>query len=372
MDGSGNETESNSFNNILEVIILAKTRFYQPVNTMDLLRAYVSTGSVNGMLSESLGDPYTRYMEQHAYESMMDDTSGVFGGIGISIGIRDNQLTIVSPIRGTPGERAGLRAHDKIVKIDDRATDHMTTDEAANLMRGQEGTEVTLTIERGEETLVIPIIRAMINVNSVERVEMLDGEIGYIQLTNFSGRTFNELVEALALLDADGMGGLILDLRFNPGGTFVSALQVADEFISSGALVHLEDRNANRGTYEATFEGTRDPLPMAVLINGSSASASEIVAGALRDHELAVLVGSTTFGKGLVQSVIPLREGGALSLTEQVYLTAGGHDINQEGIEPDYVIELEYDEEEAIYLGEIDDHEDRQLMKAMEIVRDLL
>jgi carboxyl-terminal processing protease len=163
------------------------------------------------------------------------------------------------------------------------------------------------------------------------------------------------------------MAGLILDLRFNPGGTLSAALQVADEFIHTGPIVHLEDRDGNRHSFTASAENTRNPIPMVVLINGSSASASEIVAGALRDHDLAVLVGTTTFGKGLVQSIVPLRGGGAISLTEQVYLTAGGHDINEVGIEPDYVIEISEEEEVAIYFDEAE--VDVQLDKALEIIR---
>ncbi len=367
--GAGPESavQAGDAGNLLEIVSLVRARFYRQVDVADLLSAYASTGSVRGMLAQALGDPYTRYMDQHAYESLMSDTSGVFGGIGIVIGIRDEQLTIISPIKGTPGERAGLRANDRIIRIGDRDTNYMTTDEAASLMRGEPGTEVTITIQRDEESFDVTIVRDMISVNSIEKVEMLEPGIGYIHLTNFSDRTYRELVEALDQLDAEGIEGLILDLRFNPGGTLSAALQVADEFVSSGDLLHLEDRDGNRSSFAAVEEGTRTPIPMVVLINGSSASASEIVAGALRDHGLAVLVGTTTFGKGLVQSIVPLRDGGAISLTEQVYLTAGGHDINEVGIVPDYEIEISEEEELAIYFGEAE--VDLQLEKAVEIIR---
>jgi carboxyl-terminal processing protease len=367
--GAGPESavQAGDAGNLLEIVSLVRARFYRQVDVADLLSAYASTGSVRGMLAQALGDPYTRYMDQHAYESLMSDTSGVFGGIGIVIGIRDEQLTIISPIKGTPGERAGLRANDRIIRIGDRDTNYMTTDEAASLMRGEPGTEVTITIQRDEESFDVTIVRDMISVNSIEKIEMLEPGIGYIHLTNFSDRTYRELVEALDQLDAEGIEGLILDLRFNPGGTLSAALQVADEFVSSGDLLHLEDRDGNRSSFAAVEEGTRTPIPMVVLINGSSASASEIVAGALRDHGLAVLVGTTTFGKGLVQSIVPLRDGGAISLTEQVYLTAGGHDINEVGIVPDYEIEISEEEELAIYFGEAE--VDLQLEKAVEIIR---
>lgn len=366
-----NNGNSDDFSSVMEVITLVRSRFYKPVDTTELLSAYVTTGSINGMLAETLQDPYTRFMDQHAYEGMLSDTSGVFGGIGIVIGIQDEQLTIVSPIKGTPGERGGLRAQDKIIKIDDRDTHYMTTEEAASLMRGAPQTEVTLTIQRGDEVLEVLIVRDLINVNSIDKAVILEPGIGYIYLTNFSDRTYEELVKALVDLDEQGMEGLILDLRFNPGGTLAAALQVANEFVAEGSLVYLEDRDGNRIGYEATKQGTREEIPMVVLVNGSSASASEIVSGALRDNDLAVLVGTHTFGKGLVQSVIPLRDGGAITLTEQVYLTAGGHDINQVGLLPDYELEIDEEEELAIYLGDTD-VEDTQLMKALEIVRSKL
>lgn len=365
--GTESAVVTDDAGSLLEIVTLVRSRFYKPVEVSDLLSAYAETGSIRGMLAKALEDPYTRYMDQHAYESLMSDTSGVFGGIGIVIGIRDEQLTIISPIKGTPGEQAGLRGNDRIIKIEDRDTNYMTTDEAASLMRGEPGTEVTITIQRDEEILDVSIVRDLISVNSIERTEMLEPGIGYIQLTNFSDRTYSELRTALDQLEAEGMAGLILDLRFNPGGTLSAALQVADEFIHTGPIVHLEDRDGNRHSFTASAENTRNPIPMVVLINGSSASASEIVAGALRDHDLAVLVGTTTFGKGLVQSIVPLRGGGAISLTEQVYLTAGGHDINEVGIEPDYVIEISEEEEVAIYFDEAEI--DVQLDKALEIIR---
>ena len=357
---------STDLDHLLEVVSLVRFSFYKPVNVADLLSAYARTGNITGMLAEALEDPYTRLMDQNAYESLISDTSGVFGGIGIVIGIRDELLTIVSPIKGTPGERAGLRGTDQIIRIGERSTEFMTTEEAASLMRGEPGTEVTITIRRDEEEFDVTIVRDIINVMSIEEVKMVQPGIGYIRLASFSDRTHDELVAALDQLEAGGMQGLILDLRFNPGGPLGAAIEVADEFIASGPIVHLEDRNGDRASWEAVEAGTRKPVPMVILVNGSSASASEIVAGALRDHGLAVLVGTTTFGKGLVQSVIPLRDGGALSLTAQVYLTAWGHDINESGIEPDYELEISDEEMEAIFLGEAE--VDRQLDKAVEII----
>lgn len=359
-----------SIGTVLEVIALVKTRHYfQPVSTFELFKGYVVNGTINGMLKAALDDPYTRHMDAIAFENMMNTTTGIYGGIGLSVGILEDRVTVVSPIKGTPGERAGLRRGDKIIAIDDKDTTYMTLDEAVSLMRGPEGTELDLTIQRGEEIFQVHIVREMINVVSVPEYYIIDEEydIGYIEITNFSERTYEELVKALESLDAQGQRALILDLRHNPGGTLNSALQVTNEFVSGAPLVYLEDKEGNRTPFESYGENKRKPLPMAVLINGGSASASEIVSGALQDNGLATLIGTTTFGKGLVQSLYPLRDGSALTVTEQGYLTSGGKDINGVGIEPDIVVEVTLEEEEAIYLGEAE--YDPQLEKALEVLR---
>lgn len=365
--------EHESIGTVLEVIALVKTRhYYQPVSTFDLLKGYVLTGTINGMLRHALDDPYTRHMDAIAFENMMNTTTGVYGGIGLSVGIVDERVTVVSPIKGTPGERAGLRRGDKIIAIDGRDTTYMTLDEAVSLMRGPANTEIDLTIKRDEEIFEVHIVREMINVISVPEWYIIDEDysIGYVAITNFSERTYEELVQALADLDAKGQKALIIDLRNNPGGTLGSALRVVDEFVAGAPLLYLEDKEGNRTPFASTDAGTRKPIPMAVLINGGSASASEIVSGALQDNDLATLVGTTTFGKGLVQTLYPLRDGSALSVTEQGYLTSGGKDINGVGIEPDVVVEVTLEEEEAIYLGEAE--YDPQLEKALEILRSQL
>lgn len=353
---------------VMEVIALLNTRYYyQPVSTFDLLDSFNRKGTINGMLRDALEDPYTRYMTPQAFDQMMTSTRGEYGGIGIVVGMQEDQLTVVSPFKGTPGDRAGLRAGDRIRAIDGRPTTYMSLDEAVSLMRGPQGEDITLTIGRGDKEFEVYIIRDIINVVSVEEPKMLEHQIGYVKMTNFSERTHEELLQALAQLDEEGMQGLILDLRFNPGGTLSAAIQVADTFLASGPLVYLEDRDGNRSPYMAQSNGTREPLPMAVLINGSSASASEIVAGALQDNDLAVLVGSQTFGKGLVQSLHPLRDGSALTVTEQAYLTSGGRNINTLGIEPDVFVEIDEETEEALYLGG-EEVLDEQLQKAIELI----
>jgi len=366
-------TGQESMGTVLEVIALVKTRHYfQPVSTFELLKGYVLTGTINGMLRHALDDPYTRHMDALAFENMMNTTTGVYGGIGLSVGIVDDRVTVVSPIKGTPGERAGLRRGDKIIAIDGRDTTFMTLDEAVSLMRGPAATEIDLTIQRGDEVFEVHIVRELINVVSVPDYYIVDEDygIGYIAITNFSERTYEELVQALDALDAQGQRALILDLRHNPGGTLGAALRVADEFVAGAPLLYLEDKEGNRTPFESMEEGTREPMPMVVLINGGSASASEIVSGALQDNGLATLIGTTTFGKGLVQSLYPLRDGSALTVTEQGYLTSGGKDINGVGIEPDIVVEVTPEEEEAIYLGEAEF--DPQLEKALEVLRSQL
>ncbi len=367
-DSLEKEARFESIGTAMEVMAIVKSRsYFQPVDVFGLVRGYLQEGTINGMLSKTLSDPYTRYMDSHAYERMMTSTRGVFGGIGIVVGMQEERLTVISPIRGTPGERAGLRGGDKITRIDGKDTTYMTLDEAVSLMRGPEGEDVTLTITREDQVLEVYIVRAIINVESVSASEMVAEGVGYVEITNFSDRTYGELVDALASLDDEGMDALILDLRFNPGGTLGAALLVADLFISQGPLVHLEDQRGNRTPYLATNQGTRASLPMVVLINGGSASSSEIVAGALKDTGNAVLVGTKSFGKGLVQSVYPLRDGGALTVTEQAYLTSGGRNINKVGIEPDFVVELAEEEEEALYRGDAS-FVDPQLQTAIDLL----
>lgn len=364
------EARYENMGTVLEVIALVKTRhYYQPVNTFDLVKAYVTKGTINGMLKAALDDPYTRHMDAVAFENMMGTTTGVYGGIGLSVALLDDRVTVVSPIRGTPGERAGLRRGDKIIAIDGKDTTYMTLDEAVSLMRGKENTELDLTIRRGEEDFTVHIVRELINVESVPEYKIIDEEykIGYVEISNFSERTYEELLVALESLDQHGQRGLIIDLRNNPGGTLNAALQVSNEFVSGAPLLYLEDKDGNRTPFDSVDMGKRKPLPTVVLINGGSASASEIVSGALRDNGLATLVGTTTFGKGLVQSLYPLRDGSALTVTEQGYLTSGGYDINGVGIEPDIVVEVTMEEEEAIYLGEAEF--DPQLEQGLETIR---
>lgn len=379
VDDTGAPRESLS--TVLEVISLVKTQYVDPVEATELLRAYVNTGSINGMLRAVLKDPYTRHLDVQAFSQMQIDTTGHFAGIGIMVGLKDEHITVISPIENTPAHRAGLRGGDRIVSIDGRPSALMSLDEAVSLMRGKEGTEVTLGIERGKhstpETFEVTIIRAAIQVPSVADVGILQGEswpisppVGYVRLTQFSERTSAELEEALQTVERQGAQGLVLDLRNNPGGLLTSALEVASKFLEGGPIVHIVGRDHEKQTLLAFPRAAHSSLPLVVLVNGYSASASEIVSGALQDRGVATVVGERTFGKGLVQVVIPMRDGSALSLTSARYQTAGGRFIHEKGVEPDIEVKLGEDELEILELeSTAPNPADPQLRKALEVLQ---
>ncbi|WP_324668204.1 S41 family peptidase [Geochorda subterranea] len=353
----------------LEVVGVIKTHYLEPIGTLDLLAAYVRTGSINGMLREAVKDPYTRYMDARAFQQLQVETTGHYAGIGVYIGIKEGRLTVVAPIPGTPAARAGLRAGDWIVEVDGRATADMSQDEASALIRGPQGTTVRLTIERDGQRFTVAIEREEIDVPAVAAVQLLPAGIGYVRLLQFSERAGRETEAALESLERQGYRALILDLRNNPGGLLTAAIDVANLFLSDGPIVHVVGRSGERNTIDASPLRTRPRVPVVVLVNNGSASASEIVAGALRDRGVATLVGTATFGKGLVQTIIPLRRGDAVVVTTQRYQTAGGHFIDQEGIEPDVVVEVSPEQAERLPLVEDRvDPDDVQLQKAVEIL----
>lgn len=364
---------------LLEVIALVKTQHVDPITTKDLLAAYARKGTINGMLREALKDPYTTYMDPYAYRQMQVDTTGTFDGIGIVVGPKDDQLVIVAPIDGTPGYKAGLQAGDRIVTIDGRATKDMTMDEAVSLMRGKEGTKVVLGIERdkGKErvSLQVSIVRGVVQVPAVSRTTLLEGKIGFIRLLQFSKRAAPELEEALVKLEKQGMRALVLDMRNNPGGLVTAAVEVANKFIAKGPIVHIVGREGEPKTISAASRQAHPAVPMVILVNKGSASATEIVAAALRDAGLATLVGERTFGKGAVQTVIPLRDGSALSLTTARYKSPLGHSIDKEGIAPDEVVEPSEAsngrDPRGWMAGEVD-LKDTQLQKALELLKQKL
>lgn len=371
---------------VFEIVALLKTYYVDPVDTLDLVGAYIREGDVDGMLESVLDDPYTHYLAADAFRQMQINIEGAFAGVGIVVGIQDDSLTIIAPIDDTPGFRAGLRGGDRIISVDDRSTDALSLNEAVSLMRGPEGTPVRLGIERTQKDEVqqfqVDIIRDMIEVDSVSKTQVigpsqhfpfLRDRMGYIRISNFSVRTDGELVAALhRAVNEESVAGVVLDLRDNPGGVFRSSLEVANQFIADGPLVHVVGRNGETRSYHAHPQYAFPNLPpVVVLVNQYSASASEIVAGALQDRGRALLVGETTFGKGLVQTIIPLRDG-ALSITTDRYQTAGGRFIHKEGIVPDILVEWPIEARvEAQYLDELGglSPNDPQLRKALEILQ---
>ncbi|BAS28761.1 S41 family peptidase [Limnochorda pilosa] len=376
----------DSLRNLVEVIALVRTQYVEPVSTFDLIAGFTETGTINGMLAKALEDPYSRYMDPRAYEQTQIDIGRSYGGLGIYVGMKDDRLTVIAPMPGTPAQKAGLHAGDRIVGVDGQSTELMSQDEAVSLMRGAPGSTVVLEIERGggEGTaptrLTFRITREAIEVPSVTKAILLDRtdapvvgghRVGYLQLSSFSERTPEEMRRALDRLEAAGVDGLVLDLRNNPGGLLNVAIDVANMFLPGGPIVHVVDRSHRRQTYSAQAAGTYPPMPMVVLVNGFSASASEILSGALQDRGVATLVGTTTFGKGLVQTVIPLSGGAALSLTTARYQTAGGRFIHEKGIEPDVASPVDEETQAKInqWLAESELHaDDPQLQEALQVL----
>ncbi len=315
------------------------------------------TGSLKGMVN-SLGDPYSVYLDPKMYNELMLETKGSFGGVGIVLGVKDKQLTVVAPIEGTPAEAAGILSGDLIVKIDGLDTKDMALDEAVGKIRGKEGSKVTLTIQRAsQEAQEYNLTRATIVLKSVSG-KMLEKGIGYIRLSTFSETTGNDFTQKMNELTEQGMTSLILDLRNNPGGLIGESVKVARLLVPQGPIVSVIGKDGERETSQSYLEKT--PLPLVVLINGGSASASEIVAGAIQDSGAGKLIGVKTFGKGSVQRIIPLDKDSAVKITIAEYHTPKDRSIHGKGIEPDIVVEMP---------KEKDAKNDPQLDKAIEVLK---
>ncbi len=317
-------------------------------------RSYTSNeeayDAVREML-EQLEDPYTRFMDPDEFRDMQIDTSGELTGVGIQITQDEEtrELIVVSPIEDTPAFDAGIQARDVITKIDGQSTEGMDVNDAVNLIRGPVDSEVTLTIRRNAEEIDFLIQRARIEIHPV-RYSYRDssvGGIGYIRLTQFSANATSEMREAIEDLESQDVEGYILDLRSNPGGLLNSSIEIARMWIDEGVIVSTVNRQGVSEQESANGNSLTD-APLVVLVDGGSASASEILSGALQDHDRAVLVGTQTFGKGLVQSVRPLGDGSGVAITVAKYLTPNGRDINHEGISPDIVLELDEEQREEL------------------------
>jgi len=322
--------------NFTNILTLIQKNYVDEVQTKQLIE-----GAINGMLASL--DPHSAYLTPDLYKELQVDTKGSFGGLGIEITNRNGMLTIVSPIEDTPAYRAGLKSGDQIMKIDGEFTKDMTLVDAVKKMRGAKDTKVTLTLKREEraELFDVTLTREIIKIRSVKS-KMLDPGYGYVRVTQFQERTDDDLERALKALDkeAGGLQGVVLDLRNDPGGLLTQAVKVADLFLDSGLIVYTDGRLENqRQKYFAHKPGTWSDFPMVVLVNGGSASASEIVAGALQDHKRALVLGTTTFGKGSVQTILPLDDNSALRLTTARYYTPNGRSIQATGIVPDIVMD---------------------------------
>jgi len=311
--------------------------------------------ALRGMLAEL--DPHSQFLDPAAFKSMQEETRSEFGGLGIQVGLRNGMLTVVSPMEGAPAFEAGILPNDRILKIDGKTTDRLTLPEAVDLLRGEVGEKVTLTIQRPStrELRDYTLQRAVVKVKSVREARLLPLEktgghkIGYVRLSQFSEPTARELNDALDQLEKEGMEGLILDLRYNPGGLLGSAIDVAAQFLPAGTQVVSTATRTGYRPYATNERSSRDrKVPLIILINSASASGSEIVAGALKDLERAILVGETTFGKGSVQGVSAMTDGSAIRLTTAKYLTPGRQPIHEVGVSPHIRSVLQPDQERAI------------------------
>lgn len=333
-----NYSKANAFQDIM---YLLQNYYVEDVEFDTLIE-----GAIDGMLNKV--DRYSYYMDAEEYEEMQTEYEGHYGGIGIVITTRDNKLTIVSPIKNTPGERADLRAGDIITAIDGKETSDMSQMKAVDMMRGEPGSEVILTINRGDnEPFDVEIVRKDIEVPYVES-EMKTEEIGYVSLAQFIEEVGSKLETAVQELKDQGAKGIILDLRNNPGGLLNESVDVASVFLDKGRVVSIRQKNETERILRVNKEIDADTeIPLIILINKGSASASEIVAGAMQDYNRAKIMGTTSFGKGVVQSVIPLKDGSAVSLTTARYYTPDGNYIHEKGIVPDIKVELDMEAVEA-------------------------
>ncbi len=317
-----------------EVLSQVKKHYVEETNTKDLVQ-----GALRGMLAGL--DPHSSFMTSEMFKEMQVETKGEFGGLGIQIGIKNNRLTVIAPIEDTPAFAAGIQAGDTIVKVDDTPTKDLTLMEAVQHMRGPRGTSVTLTVLREglSEPLTFTITRDIIKIQSV-RSKLLEGNLGYIRLSQFQESTADDLTQELEKFVAKDIQGLILDLRNNPGGLLTAAVGVSEQFLDSGRLVvFIQARNGKKDEYRARASSKHYKYPMIVLINHGSASASEIVAAAMQDWGKAVVIGTTSFGKGSVQTILPLSDGAGLRLTTAKYYTPKGKSIHSIGVQPDIVID---------------------------------
>jgi len=330
LNGKSNDIMSSlKFFRALEMV---KERYVEPM-PIDTLIA----GAVKGMVN-SLGDPHSIYMDAKMYKEFMIETEGSFNGVGIVIGMKDKTLTVVSPIEGTPSDKAGIESGDQIIKIDGKDSNNMALDEAVSKIRGPEGTTVVLAIRRGNEAVKeYAIIRSNIQIKTVSG-KMLPDKIAYLRISMFNENTGSAFAQKYKELEKEGMQAIVLDLRDNPGGLLQESVKVSNFFVPKGPVVSVVTRDGHREVHSSSLGAVK--YPVAVLVNGGSASASEIVSGAIQDTGVGTLIGTKTYGKGSVQTVLKFDDG-AIKLTIAKYLTPSDRSIDGIGIEPDIKVEME-------------------------------
>jgi carboxyl-terminal processing protease len=315
-----------------EVLTQVQKNYVDDTKVKDLVQ-----GAIRGMLSTL--DPHSAYMTPEMYKEMQVETKGEFGGVGIQIGVKENRLAVIAPIDGTPAQRAGIKAGDYIIKVNEESTKDLSLMDAVQKMRGPKGTKVNLTIQRDgtSDPLQFTLVRDTIKIESVKSKVM--DNIGYVKLTQFQEATGRDLGRVLKQFKDQKVQSTILDLRNNPGGLLTAAVEVSEQFLPNGKLVvYTKGRESKKDEWFAKGRDQMDDSPMIILVNEGSASASEIVAGALQDYGRAVIVGTTSFGKGSVQTILPLGDGSGLRLTTAKYYTPKGRSIQSTGITPDIVI----------------------------------
>ena len=319
-----------------EIFSKIKSDYVENIEDSTLLK-----NAIKGMLQGL--DPHSAYLDKDAYKELQEGTSGEFGGLGIEVGYEDGFVKVISPIDDTPAKRAGIKAGDLIIRLDGKSVKGISLMEAVKMMRGKPGSEIELTILRGgeEKPFNVTIVRDIITVKNI-KAETIESAFGYIRISNFQIHTVDDLSKALTKLESENnnmLKGLVLDLRNNPGGLLNAAVGVSDLFLDEGLIVYTEGRvKGSKLKFNAKPSEMFKDIPIIVLVNGGSASASEIVAGALQDHRRAIIMGERTFGKGSVQTILPMNDETALKLTTARYYTPSGRSIQASGIEPDMIV----------------------------------
>lgn len=342
---------SGDFKLLDEIARIIEDQYVEKVSKSKLVE-----GAIKGMLG-SLDDPYTKHFKPKDFEHIEEMTEGRFEGVGMTLDMEDSQVVVVAPIEGTPASRAGIKHGDKILEVDGKSTKGLALEKVVSMIKGKSGTKVTLTIGReGQEPFKVTLVREEINIPNI-KAEMKDSDIGYIRLIHtFNSNAGPDVRKTVTKLKSQGAKGIILDLRNNPGGLLEAGVEVAGVFIDRGVIVSIKGRKGDKREYKAKGDAFSD-IPLVVLVNKGSASASEIVAGAIQDYGRGVIVGEKTFGKGSVQTIIDLSDGSGLIITTARYYTPKGRSINKTGIAPDVVV-----------TGAEEELEGPQLEKAKEIL----